>query len=502
MMEPRYSPLFLGFTNNMKGSFIAKYEKMQKPVKATLWFTICNFLVKGISFIAVPVFAFLMTADEYGLSALFMSYQSILLIAATWELFIGAYQRGIYKYENEIGAFTVSSLFFMNLVTLFCIALFLLFQGFFVGISRMPMEIWLVFFAYFFFFPAYNCWIVRKRKTYDYRPAVAATIAYSLISVVVPAIALVLIAPTAEVRIVFAFGPAAIYCALFYFASLRLGYIKDALGRIRPQWQYLARYQGPLILHSLAFYVLNQSDIVMISYLIGDAATAYYSVAYNIAMAINLLQNSINQSLTPWRYEMFEKGRFDRVKTSTMSLLVLIGVAIIAFILIAPDIVTLFFDPAYRGSVWCLPPIALSSYFIFLYSIFVNVETYYEKTQYVMYVSVACALLNIGLNFIGIHFLGYLGCAYATLASYIVFAFGHYWFMRLTLKKKDVSYRLIDSGRVFLLSSAFVAATALALVVYTVPWLRYAIFVLMLAVGLIKRKKIREILSGIKDIRQ
>ena len=79
----------------MKMNIITKYSAMEKPMKATLWFTLSNFLVKGISFIAVPIFAFLMTADEYGLSALFLSYQGVLLIAATWELFIGAYQRGI-----------------------------------------------------------------------------------------------------------------------------------------------------------------------------------------------------------------------------------------------------------------------------------------------------------------------------------------------------------------------------------------------------------------------
>lgn len=483
-------------------NIITKYSAMEKPMKATLWFTLSNFLVKGISFIAVPIFAFLMTADEYGLSALFLSYQGVLLIAATWELFIGAYQRGIYKYKDNVDGFTASSLVFMNLLTLVCLAVFLLFQEFFVEASRMPAKVWLVYFVFYFFFPAYNCWIVRKRKDYDYKPVVGVTILYSLISMVVPAIALLLVSPTAETRITYAFGPAAIFCALFYFKSIKLDGIKKAYCSLKKMWSYLIRYQSPLILHSLAFYVLNQADIIMISYLIGDAETAYYSVAYSIAMTINLLQSSINQSLVPWRYEMFEKQRFDRVRTSTTSLLILMGVAISIFILIAPDVIGLLFDSSYYVAIWCLPPIALSSYFIFLYSIFVNVETYYETTQYVMYVSVACALLNIGLNFIGIHYFGFVGCAYATLISYIVFAIGHYGFMKLTLRKNSVECLLVDAKQVFFLSLGFCIVMASLLLTYSFPLIRYLLLVIAIVAAFVMRKKIRGVLSGIKDIRQ
>lgn len=488
--------------DNRSLSVLAKYTSLEKPVKATLWFTICNFLVKGIAFIAVPVFAFLMSADEYGLSALFMSYQEILLIAATWELYIGAYQRGIFKFNNEVGGFTFSTILFMNLLTICCVVAFLLFREFFVSITKMPIEIWLTFFSYYFFFPAYNCWMVRKRKEYNYKPVVAATIAYSLISAIAPALALIFIAPTAVVKITAALLPAALFCAVFYVKSIKLRHIKEAFGKIKAQWHYLIRYQSPLILHSLAFYVLNQADIIMISYLVGDAETAYYSVAYSLAMAISLLQNSVNQSLIPWRYEMLEKHNYERIKTSTTSLLVLIGIAILAFIMVAPDVINLFFDSSYELAIWCIPPVSLSAYFIFLYSIFVNVETYYETTQYVMIVSATCALLNIVLNFVGIHFFGFVGCAYATLLSYIAFAIGHYLFMKLTLKKKDVQYDLIDGRSVLLISLGFIGAMVAAVFVYLYTPVRYVVLMVLLMIAVIKRDKIRQVLGGIKDIRQ
>ena len=33
-----------------------KYRSIARPAKAAIWFTICSFILKGISFITVPIF--------------------------------------------------------------------------------------------------------------------------------------------------------------------------------------------------------------------------------------------------------------------------------------------------------------------------------------------------------------------------------------------------------------------------------------------------------------
>ena len=44
----------------------SKYRSLSVQAKAALWFTICSFLQKGISFITVPIFTRLMSTEEYG----------------------------------------------------------------------------------------------------------------------------------------------------------------------------------------------------------------------------------------------------------------------------------------------------------------------------------------------------------------------------------------------------------------------------------------------------
>lgn len=43
-----------------------KYENLSAPVKASIWFTICNVVQKGIALISTPIFTRIMTTQQYG----------------------------------------------------------------------------------------------------------------------------------------------------------------------------------------------------------------------------------------------------------------------------------------------------------------------------------------------------------------------------------------------------------------------------------------------------
>ena len=64
-------------------NLITKYQNMQAPVKASLWFLICGFLQKGISLIATPIFTRVMTAAEYGRYNVYVSWFNFVQIIAT-----------------------------------------------------------------------------------------------------------------------------------------------------------------------------------------------------------------------------------------------------------------------------------------------------------------------------------------------------------------------------------------------------------------------------------
>ena len=79
----------------------SKYRSLSVQAKAALWFTICSFLQKGISFITVPIFTRLMSTEEYGTYTVYLSWLQILTIMTSLYLFNGVYDNAMAKYEKQ-----------------------------------------------------------------------------------------------------------------------------------------------------------------------------------------------------------------------------------------------------------------------------------------------------------------------------------------------------------------------------------------------------------------
>lgn len=482
----------------MLSKMFKKYSCLSAPAKAAIWFTICNFVLKGISFITVPLFTRLLPSDEYGLLSVFTSYEQVILILATWEIQHGAYQKGIFKYKDNVEQFTSSTQALVNILTLGFFLLVLIFNRFVIGFTNMNGWILLLLFVYLIFQPSYTAWIIRCRTKYDYKKAVTVTIAYTLVNVIIPLAAILLFQKTANYKFGATLIGSSIFCLFFYIKNADYRQLKGKTEQVKEYWKFLIAFEGPVVLHSLSYLILNQADRVMISKMVGNSEAAFYSVAYSLAVVINILQSSINQSLLPWRYQMLEQKNYEKIKSVTHSLLIMFAVAILMYILVAPELVHFLFREDYWEAIWCIPPVASSIFFMFLYTIFVNIESYYEKTKYIMYVSVTCGLVNIVLNYICIKIFGYIACGYTTLASYILFAFGHYYFMKKILKENDVKENVVNPQIVFTIGFSVVLVSIVFTLLYNVPVARYAILILAAGVIFLNRKRIINLFSTMK----
>ena len=57
-----------------------KYGALSLPVKASLWYTVCNVINKGLALLSTPIFTRIMTEEQYGTFSVFQSWYSILII--------------------------------------------------------------------------------------------------------------------------------------------------------------------------------------------------------------------------------------------------------------------------------------------------------------------------------------------------------------------------------------------------------------------------------------
>lgn len=467
--------------------YIQKYKNCSAAAKASLWFIFCNFVLKGIGFITVPIFTRLLNPSEYGLLSVFLSYEQIILTLATWETALSAYQKGLFKYKEKKELLTSSTIIFCNCVTICFFVIVFINSKWFSSFTGLTLHNQILLFIYMILQPAYSCWIVQQRTEFKYKSSVVITILFSIVTVLIPLIAVLHIGQTADIKLMFTLIASIGFYLYFYVKNIKPQLILGNLNLFKEQFWYLLKYQAPLVIHALSFTVLAQADRVMISKMIGNSEAALYSIAYTLGAVMSIIQNSINQSLVPWRFQKLEKKQYKDIRSVSNFTLILIAGIVIAFCLVAIDILHILFTEDYYDAIWCIPPIALSVFFMFIYTLFVWVENYYEKTKYVAYVSVVCALVNILLNYILIQFFGYIACAYTTVISYILFCLGHYFFMKKTCIEAGLKEEIYDIKFILIISIITSVLTLGIMLIYPYPIVRYFMLAIVLFISFKKR---------------
>lgn len=479
----------------MINKLLNKYKNMSVPLKASLWYTVSNILVKGVSLLSTPIFTRVMTQAEYGTFTLFQSWYNIIIIFTSLNIFLGGYTKGLLLYRNEIEDYTASSLFQTFVLTCAWGVVYLINIDFWTKVFNLSPILMLMMFFELVTAPAFEFWACRARFEYKYKKVVTASIFTSVLSIVLGVITVISSQHKVEARAFSdVFAKALVTAPLFVLLMLKGRHIFK-----REYWKYNFAFNMPLLPHYLSNYALNQSDRVMISNMIGNAQAAQYSIAYTISMMMTLVTTAINNTLTPYIYQSIDKRQEDNIKSATTPIFFLISVFSIISMAFGPEIIIVFAGKSYSDAVWLVPPISASVYFIFLYSMFSTIEYFYQKTTRIAIATMIAAVINVGLNYVFIKQYGYYAAGYTTLISYIVLSLMHYVFYRILVKDKFKTGTQLYDVRVIMLNSVIVlVAMFLMLFTYKVTIIRYAIIVALLLVGVFKRKEIISLLSSLK----
>ncbi len=117
------------------------------------------------------------------------------------------------------------------------------------------------------------------------------------------------------------------------------------------------------------------------------------------------------------------------------------------------------------------------SLFVFLYSMFVDIEEYYYKTKYTMYATTISAVANIIMNYFGIKLWGYIACAYTTLICYILLAILHLFWSNKASNNHGIHINQIFNIKYICLLSFFLTIGGLLFILtYENQLVRYFFF--------------------------
>ena len=92
-------------------------SEQKSYLKAGIWYMVGNILIKGVSFIALPIFTRLLTPEDFGRYNIFMSYESILTIILGLG-FGGTIKIAYFDFKDNFKDYFSSVIFFTILFTL------------------------------------------------------------------------------------------------------------------------------------------------------------------------------------------------------------------------------------------------------------------------------------------------------------------------------------------------------------------------------------------------
>ena len=148
---------------------------------------------------------------------------------------------------------------------------------------------------------------------------------------------------------------------------------------------------------------------------------------------------------------------------------------------------------SFREAIYVIPPIVGGVFFQVHYYIYANVLYYYKKSKYVMIGSITATLLNIVLNYIFINEYGFIAAGYTTIFCYFVQALIDYFAMKKVVGESVYNMKVIAA-----MSVGIVVISLVSNLTYDYLIIRYVIAAVIVALGVIYRKKLMSLFAGMK----
>lgn len=473
-----------------------KYKNISIQVRASFWFLISGFLSKGISVITTPIFTRILTTKEYGQFSVFNSWYGIVSVIVSLNLYCGVYSKGIVKFSDRRKEFISSIQGLCFTLVMVWTAVYLVTQQFWNRLFSLTTIQMLAMLAIIWLSAAFQFWAVDQRVDFKYKTLVIVTLINTIVQ---PLLGIFLVLHSEDKVTARIIGILISDLFFLYFFAIQLKQGKKFFSK--EFWKYALIFNIPLIPHYLSLTVLNSADRIMIANMIGDNEAGIYNLAYSISQIMTIFNTALLQTFEPWLYKKIKAKQIGDISGVVLASFILVAGVNILLMLFAPEVIAIFAPVEYREAIWVIPPIAMSVFFMYVYTFFAVFEFYYEKTMYTMLATFAGAVLNILLNGIFIKIFGYYATGYTTLVCYALFAVLHYICMKKMCHDYLDDVEPYDKRSMFFIMISFVISGFLILFTYQYLYVRYFIIIILVMIIFVKRKKILQVVMNIVQIK-
>lgn len=446
-----------------------------KLLKAGIGYTVGNILVKGAVFFTLPIFTRLMSPENFGLYSIYLTYSYIIYIFMGMVLH-NTIKNARYDFPFKIENY-VSSIFTFNVFTLSLglMVVYLLPDSFIRIINFKKSIMYLLVFQSFSvsIFTIYNVYL---SLSYAYKNYIKVTFLNTFFSIIL-SIFFICNFFQNESYIGRILGTTLPYV----FLSLVIVWIIYRKADNIFNFQYIKyglSFSLPLIIHGLSQVILGQIDRIIIQNYCGSYFTGLFSFAIIFNTVYSVFISSFDNVWGPWLYEKLNNANYSEIRTKTKKHMVIMTTIYTYILFFVPELTRILAGKEYFISVYSAVPLLLSGYFMYLYTIVVNVEYFFKKTSYIAMGTLLGGSVNVILAIMLVPVYGYKIAAYVHLLSYVVYFLFHYYSAYNLLKKDIFDLKILGYNILF------VAVISL-FVLYTIDHIYIRIAALTIITGFI-----------------
>ena len=480
-------------------SFFVSEEKANTKVllKSGFWYTAAFFASRAMVFLTMPLFTRLLTNGEYGDFSVFANWQATLLIICGLEVY-STVNRARFDFEKdgELDGYISSALLLSFLFTGGIFVLYLIFPHIFDRLFLLDKRYMLVMFAYLLTYPAFSMFHAKQRVEYKYK--VSTYIAFS--TLVLSYILAVVLTLTLKSDRLFGriFGQYILYILVGCFFYIY--YFHKSHKITLKAWKYALRIGLPLVFAYLGSQVMLSSDSIVAKHMCTAEQVSYLALVHSCSNIILMLIRAVNTAWSPWYFDMLKAERIDKIKKTFQIYLWMIIALTFAVVLLGPEVVQILGGVKYKESLSVLPVYILCGVFSVLTAQFTNLETYHKKPEYAAVFTGITAVLNVGLNIMGVKFWGYQAVSYAPLICQLILIALHYGFTAKMGVRKQISVKGL-----LMPVAVSLAMIPISMMLYQNKTVRYCciavIVVCALIISVLKRNEVMHFLRRIKSMK-
>lgn len=440
---------------------------------ALSWQLIGKFCLEGIGVITIPIFTRLLTPSDYGLIAIYNAWSSFVGLFIGLKTYLSIANAKM-KYANDKMDGYLSSIMTISVVS-FIIVLIIGIIGNKIFSSFLGLRNDLIILLIMHSFSSF-CIFFYTTKLIRYSQVERSVLLSLLASIPSTVFALIFVNIITKNRSIVKIYANAIPIIITGFIIVLYIYIKGKKVYDRYYWKYCISFTAPLILHGLGNLLIAQSDRIMLQKMIGEESVGIYSFSYTVAGVLVAISGVFDKTWLSFYYETKRKSQEALGAARAKEYTLIFSIITVGFLLLVPEVYRIFSPEEYWRGIKLIPFMALSYYFLFLYTFPITYEYFHGKTKLIPIGTFGAAIINIICNFILIPRYAETGAAIATLISYMFWFFFQEFAARFVIKNYEYKLSMYLKG--------LIPVVVISVLFYFIEELRYLRWICAICLGI------------------